>query len=131
MYLAISECLDSASVRPPQDYETHQGWVLVALGNTFWQLLHAPSLEEGVSDTVMRAGDTDTNAAIAGALLEAVHGVNAIPAQWREAILSRRPEEGRPGVRRPRPKPFWPVDALALAEALGTAGEAVARGVHG
>ena len=30
------------------------GWILIALQNAFYQLLHAPSLEEGVVDTVMR-----------------------------------------------------------------------------
>jgi ADP-ribosyl-[dinitrogen reductase] hydrolase len=57
------------------DYIRQQGWVLIAL----WQLLHAPSLEEEVVDTVMRGGDTDTNAAIAGALLGAVYGGEAMP----------------------------------------------------
>lgn len=40
-------------------------------------------LEEALVVTVMRDGDiTDTNAAICGALLGAVWGRNAIPAQW-------------------------------------------------
>ena len=47
-------------------------------------------------DTVMRGGDTDTNAAIAGALLGAVYGRNALPRQWIEKILSCRPSEGVP-----------------------------------
>jgi ADP-ribosylglycohydrolase len=55
------------------------GWVLIALQNAFWQLLHAATLEEGVIDTISRGGDTDTTAAIAGALLGAVHGRQAIP----------------------------------------------------
>jgi len=92
--------------------------VLIALRNAFWQLLHAPSLEAGISHTVMRGGDTDTNAAIAGALLGAVHGASAVPARWTETILSCQPTAGRAGVNRPRPKPFWPVDALLLARRL-------------
>ena len=115
---AVRECLELAAADPPLDFQHQQGWVLIALRNAFWQLLHAPSLEAGVSDTVMRGGDTDTNAAIAGALLGAVHGISAVPGQWRDAILSCRPERGRPGVHRPRPKPFWPVDALLLARRL-------------
>ena len=55
------------------------GWVLAALQNAFWQLLNAPNFEEGVVDTIMRGGDTDTNAAICGALLGAVYGREAIP----------------------------------------------------
>jgi ADP-ribosyl-[dinitrogen reductase] hydrolase len=80
-----------------------------------WQLLHAPSLEEGVVDTVMRGGDTDTNAAIAGALLSAVYRREAVPAQWVEKLQTCRPEAGNPRVRHPRPECFWPVDELDIA----------------
>lgn len=95
-----------------------QGWVLVAFQNAFFQLLHASTLEEGVVDSVMRGGDTDTNAAIAGALLGAVHGLAGVSDQWCRSVLSCRPLAGSPGVHRPRPVDFWPVDALALAERL-------------
>ena len=43
--------------------------MLIALQNAFFELLHAASLEEAVVRTVRRGGDTDTNAAICGALL--------------------------------------------------------------
>jgi hypothetical protein len=69
-------------------------------------------------DTVMRGGDTDTNAAIAGALLGAAYGRNALPKQWIEKILSCRPKAGEPRVRQPRPECFWPVDAPELAKNL-------------
>lgn len=55
-----------ACTSPPADYISQQGWVLIAFQNALWHVLHAASLEEGVVDTVMRGGDTDTNAAIAG-----------------------------------------------------------------
>ncbi|MGE5114623.1 MAG: ADP-ribosylglycohydrolase family protein [Acidobacteriaceae bacterium] len=73
-------------------------------------------------DTVMRGGDTDTNVAIAGALLGAVYGRAGIPQRWEQALLNCRPEAGRPGVMRPRPVVFWPVDALEVAEGLVEAG---------
>ena len=34
-------------------------------------------------------GDTDTNAAVAGALLGAAHGVDAIPVSWLGALADR------------------------------------------
>lgn len=68
--------------------------------------------------TVMHGGDTDTNAAIAGALLGAVHGLKSIPSQWKESVLACRPIKGTPGVYQPRPQQFWPTDALELAESL-------------
>lgn len=134
---AVMESINNASSAPPSDYLRQQGWVLIAFQNALWQLLHAPSLEEGVVDTVMRGGDTDTNAAIAGALLGAVYGRDAIPAQWVEKLLSCRPEAGKPYVLHPRPKCFWPVDALDLAEQLvssqkpsGRAGKSVGTDVN-
>jgi len=107
-----------AEEAPPANYISQAGWALIALQNALWQLVNAKNLEEAVIDTVMRGGDTDTNAAITGALLGAVQGRRAIPDQWEKAVLNCRPEAGRPGVRRPRPKRFWPVDALELADRL-------------
>lgn len=115
---ALLRSVIDAATAPPSEYIRQQGWVLIAFRNALWQLLHAPSMQEGVTDTVMRGGDTDTNAAIAGALLGAVYGRDAIPAQWIDKLLSCRPEVGQPNVRHPRPKCFWPVDALELAERL-------------
>ena len=107
-----------AAHAPPEDFVRYQGWVLIAFQNALWQLLHAPDLEAGVVDTVMRGGDTDTNAAICGALLGAAYGLDAIPAQWADRVLNCRPQAGQPGVSRPRPECFWPVDALELAGRL-------------
>lgn len=115
----------SAADRRPADYLRQQGWVVTAFHNALWQLLHAPSLEEAVVDTVMQGGDTDTNAAICGALLGALYGVEAIPRGWTECVLHCRPETGRPNVRHPRPACFWPVDALELAKQLMLAGLAL------
>ena len=110
--------MEAASDKLPSDFKTQQGWVLIAFQNALWQLLHAPDFEEGVVDTVMRGGDTDTNAAICGALLGAVYGRDSVPERWVEAILNCRPEAGNPRVKQPRPKVFWPVDALELSERL-------------
>lgn len=115
---SVLEVLLTARQGPPADFKHQQGWVLLAFQNAVYQLLHAPSLEEGLVDTVMRGGDTDTNAAIAVALLGAVYGRSAIPAQWADAVLSCRPDEGLPRVHKPRPECFWPVDVLELAERL-------------
>ena len=114
----LYEILELAPHEAPADYVHKMGWVRIALHNALWQLLHAPTLEEGVVDTVRRGGDTDTNAAICGALLGAVYGLEAIPAQWRQAILACRPQTGRPGVHHPRPDCFWPVDVPDLVPRL-------------
>ena len=110
--------IQGAAIAAPADYVHQQGWVLTAFRNVLWQLSHAQNLEEAVVNTVMRGGDTDTNAAICGALLGAVYGRDAIPAQWTECLLSCRPAAGQQHVSRPRPECFWPVDAPELAEHL-------------
>jgi ADP-ribosylglycohydrolase len=116
------EALRAAAHEPPRDVITQQGWVLIALQNAFYQILHAPSLEEGVVRTVMAGGDTDTNAAIVGALLGAMYGRDGVPLRWQQMVLTCRPLAGAPEVRRPRPRPFWPVDVLEIAERLLLAG---------
>ncbi len=107
-----------AADTPPTDYVHQQGWVLIAFQNALWQLIHAPNFEAGIIDTVMRGGDTDTNAAICGALLGAVYGSEFIPVQWTDCVLNCRPEAENPVVYRPRPQCFWPVDAIDLASRL-------------
>lgn len=118
---SIIETIEAAKDAPPEDYTINQGWVLIAFRNALYQLLHAPSAEEGIVDTVMQGGDTDTNAAICGALLGAVNGLSEMPKRWIETLRNCRPEKDTPGVYRPRPKCFWPVDALKLAAQLVTA----------
>lgn len=115
---SLLDAVRGAAEAPPADYVHRQGWVLTAFRNALWQLLHARNLKEAVVDTVMRGGDTDTNAAICGALLAAVWGRDAIPAQWTECVLNCRPTAGQPHVHRPRPECFWSVDVLELAERL-------------
>jgi ADP-ribosylglycohydrolase len=118
----LRRSLEQARLAPPADYVSQMGYVLIALQNAFYQLLHAPSLEDGIVDTVMRGGDTDTTGAICGALLGAVHGRKTIPPRWVRALLSCRPLPGTK-THHPQPQEFWPVDALELAEALLVRGE--------
>ena len=114
----LKETIARATDSPPSDFVRFQGWVLIAFPNALWQLLNANDVEEGVVDTIMRGGDTDTNAAICGALLGAVHGREAIPGRWVETIRNCRPRAGAANVHKPRPECFWPADALELAEQL-------------
>lgn len=114
---SLAETIARAQHEPPRDYITQQGWVLIALQNALWQLLHAESFETAIIDTVHRGGDTDTNAAICGALLGALYGLGAIPGRWVRPVLFCRPQPGV-GVRHPRPEEYWPVDALDLAAKL-------------
>lgn len=71
----------AASERPDYDGK-YIGWVLVALQSAFYQLLHAADFRSALVDIVSSGGDTDTNAAIAGALLAALYGEDCLPHQW-------------------------------------------------
>ena len=124
---AVVKSLRTAAASAPVEFTTSKsGWVLVAFQNAFYQLLHALSPEQGIVDTVRAGGDTDTNAAIAGVLLGAVHGRQNIPRQWIGRILACRPIQGLANVHRPRPPEYWPVDALSLAENLLLVGRSAA-----
>jgi ADP-ribosylglycohydrolase/fructose-1,6-bisphosphatase/inositol monophosphatase family enzyme len=105
-----------ASGKPPGDYFTQMGWVLVALQNAFFHL-HSSGFEEALISTVSAGGDTDTNAAICGALLGAALGRPAIPPRWILPLLACRSTIDA-GAPRPRPATYWPDDILELAEAL-------------
>lgn len=64
-----------------------QGFVRVAFRLAFWELLHAPTYEAALVDAVNRGGDADTNGAIAGALMGARLGEQAIPGVWKARVL--------------------------------------------
>lgn len=120
---SVLEALARAEERPPACHGPETAHVIRALHNEFHELLHAPSLEPGVVDTAMRGGDTDTNAAIAGALLGAVCGEDAVPDRWRRVLAACRPGRGVPGVNQPgpdrtEPGRYWPAYALALPDRL-------------
>jgi ADP-ribosyl-[dinitrogen reductase] hydrolase len=92
-----AERLDEAEVSEPGVFQSN-GWVVEALQAAWSAIVHTPvpdeALDEGsfaclhlqhALETAIRIGhDTDTVAAIAGALLGAQWGVSAIPAAWRE-----------------------------------------------
>ena len=101
----------------PEDYLTDMGWVRIALQNAFCHLQRGATVEDALAATVGKGGDTDTNAAIAGALLGAADGLGAIPLRWVMPVQACRPHADL-GALKPRPMTFWPDDLAALAEAL-------------
>ena len=73
------------------------GYVVTALQAAWSAIRHplgdGPPLVASLGAAVHAGDDTDTVAAIAGALLGAVHGASALPADWLEAV------HGWPGLR--------------------------------
>ncbi len=87
--------LDEAECTTPDRSGGTNGWVVAALRGAWSAIAHTDGLVDGLQAAVRGGGDTDTVAAIAGALLGAVHGADAVPAQW-QAIV-----HGWPGLRAP------------------------------
>ncbi len=114
----VREAMERAADGPEEELTVQMGWLKHALRNAFAELLRPMTFGERISATVGRGGDTDTNAAIAGALLGAVVGAREIPSAWRWMVKSCRPDQGAANVARPRPSWLWPVDVDELAERL-------------
>jgi len=57
----------------------HIGWIAIAFVHAFYHLLHGTPYPEAIRAVVSIGGDTDTNAAIVGGLIGALHGISQIP----------------------------------------------------
>jgi ADP-ribosyl-[dinitrogen reductase] hydrolase len=95
------EILAEAESNPPGRF-TQNSWSVGALQAAWSTLANAPlaggeydcgQLVEALHAAIRIGGDTDTVAAIAGALLGAKWGMSAIPAEWRRLL------HGWPGLR--------------------------------
>jgi ADP-ribosylglycohydrolase len=86
-----SERLDEAEAYEPPYFAHNNSWVVAALQGAWSAVHHSGGLADGLRRAVGGGGDTDTVAAIAGALLGARYGASALPQQW------RRPLHGWPG----------------------------------
>jgi ADP-ribosyl-[dinitrogen reductase] hydrolase len=66
------------------------GFTLFTAGIALQVAAEAPAFEAGLRHVVSLGGDTDTNAAVAGALLGALHGRAGLPAAWLDRLAERR-----------------------------------------
>ena len=88
----------------------NMGFTLLALEVGLISLWRAQDFEHGLRAVIEAGGDTDTNGAVAGAVLGARFGIDAIPQRWRDRIAELR--EGR------QPLEEY-ADLLAAARARG------------
>lgn len=70
------------------------GYVVHTLEAAIWCLLTTESYRECVLKAVNLGDDTDTTAAVAGGLAGALYGYDAIPEEWRNALIRREYIEG-------------------------------------
>jgi ADP-ribosyl-[dinitrogen reductase] hydrolase len=66
------------------------GYVVHCVEIAFWCAMHRPTLEDALVFLAEAGGDTDTNAALAGALLGARDGESAIPLRWVDQLGRER-----------------------------------------
>lgn len=116
------EAIVQAERSPPANPRVHAGLVWTALQTAFHELLRSNSYEESIERILEAGGDVDTNATIAGGLLGAALGRDAIPHRWANLVLSARPARGFSADA--RPARYWASDALTLAERLLLSGTA-------
>jgi ADP-ribosylglycohydrolase len=64
--------------------------VLFTAGVALRSLAEAWPFEAGLRAVVALGGDTDTNAAVSGALLGTLHGLDGLPRAWLERLADRR-----------------------------------------
>lgn len=65
------------------------GYVIDTLNSALYSLTTTDSYRDAVLRAVNLGRDTDTTAAVTGALAGALYGVEAIPDEWLEALISR------------------------------------------
>ncbi|MGW8951192.1 ADP-ribosylglycohydrolase family protein [Streptomyces sp. NPDC055709] len=94
----------------PDDATEFNGAVWPCLGSALWALRTSASFEESLGTAIDLGGDTDTVAAVTGALAGAVHGAAAIPERWTRALHVPLPGHGTRVLRTQ--------DLTALATAL-------------
>lgn len=70
------------------------GHTLIALQTGLWAAVTPLGFEDALRQVVEAGGDTDTNGAVAGAVLGARYGASAIPGRWLDVIPQRDRIEG-------------------------------------
>jgi ADP-ribosyl-[dinitrogen reductase] hydrolase len=76
----------AAGVERPID-GPDQGFALFTAGVALRAAGEAWPFDDGLREIVALGGDTDTNAAVAGALLGALHGIDALPSHWLDSLV--------------------------------------------
>jgi ADP-ribosyl-[dinitrogen reductase] hydrolase len=81
----LEELVDTAGLTRPID-GPDQGFAFFTAGVGLRTAAEAPPFEDGLRAVIALGGDTDTNAAVTGALLGALCGPKALPVDWLERL---------------------------------------------
>lgn len=85
---AVAEAIRCADGRTSAELDG-SGFVLNALSIAFWAVQATGTLEDAIVAAAMIGDDTDTNAAVTGALAGALYGAGAIPSRWLDLLHGR------------------------------------------
>jgi ADP-ribosyl-[dinitrogen reductase] hydrolase len=85
----LEHLVGGAGVERPID-GPDQGFVFFTTGVALRAAGEARPFESGLREIVALGGDTDTNAAVGGALLGALHGARGLSQRWVEQLADRR-----------------------------------------
>ena len=72
-----------------------QGYIGIAFQSTLYELFNGTDFDSSIINILKRGGDTDTNCAIAGAVLGAYYGFSSINKNWIETINSYKGERSK------------------------------------
>ena len=90
---SVTRALDVADIAEPHEIGLDgwdMGFTLKAMQVALWCARRAADFEEALIAVVNAGGDTDTNGAVAGAVLGARFGLDAIPKRWRDRVTRLR-----------------------------------------
>ena len=89
---AVTKALNAAEMAPEEIGLDgwDMGYTLKAMQVALWCARRATDFEEALVAVVNAGGDTDTNGAVAGAVLGARFGFDAIPRRWRDRVAELR-----------------------------------------
>ena len=89
----VIKALDITDITAPEEIGLDgwdMGFTLKAMQVALWCADRAADFEEALIAVVNAGGDTDTNGAVAGAVLGARFGLDAIPRRWRDQVAELR-----------------------------------------
>jgi len=70
------------------DDKKYQGYIGVALQNTFYEFLNGNDYDTSMMNILKRGGDTDTNLAIAGGILGCYYSLKSINKDWVQTVIN-------------------------------------------
>lgn len=90
----LARILDGSVVDAPADQIRGSGYVVHCLEASLWCASRHHTYESAVLAAIGLGEDTDTTAAVTGALTGAIHGLRAVPEAWLRVLASREYVEG-------------------------------------